>query len=345
MWQRSVFTERRTWIAVAIALACALPYLGWQIATDYPFVDFIGAYNSTPPKAMVLQNPVLGMLLTMNPGYALFWAIGSVFCLISESRALRVLGTAAWICLALFVLAGVKFYFAVPVFGFFSIAGALFWEQWTAVRLTRPLRAMLIALALSGVLSVPAAAPVLPPERLQQLANFMRDGEQGFVDETPAELERYFPHFAEMHGWPELVAATANAWASLSPDQRDGAFLLGSYYGHSAALNLLDHDEQLPPAFGRHMNYHLWNVGLDFRRGLFVGFERAELEALFATVEERGRFTCERCMSRDNAWAFFTWTSRAFHRTRFAPRCAAIISSNRLWPISDGQLPKIRRPV
>ena len=97
-----------------------------------------------------------------------------------------------------------------------------------------------------------------------------------------------------------MVAVTADAWQGLSPAQREDAVLVGSYYGHSAALNLLDEADQLPPAYGRHMSYHLWAAGLEYSRGLFVGFEAEELQPLFRTVEKRGELRCERCMAREN---------------------------------------------
>lgn len=300
VWQPIIFRRAAAWYAALITLGLAAPFVVWQVVNDYPFIDFVGAYNRNPPKALVLQNPLLGMLLTMNPGYVVFWGAGALYCLVAGTRELRVLGTAAWLCLALFVLAGVKFYFAVPVFGLFTIAGALFWEHLTQARWRKPARAGLLLLGLCGALSVPAAAPVLQPDRLQQLADFLRDAEQGFPGDEPAALERYFPHFAEMHGWQELVAVTTAAWTGLDSAERQGAVLVGSFYGQSAALNLLDLTDRLPPAHGRHMTYHLWSRHLDYPKGLFVGFDSAELEALFSAVEERGRLSCNRCMAREN---------------------------------------------
>ena len=295
---RRIFAQPAAWLAVLIAVVIASPFLVWQVANDYLFVDFIAAYNSQPPKAMVLQHPLLGMLLTMNPAYALIWGPGAIYC-VAGNRNLRVLGTAAWLCLALFVLAGVKFYFAVPVFALFTVAGAVFWEHTFAVPERRWVRVGLILLALSGVGSVPVAAPVLPPAQLQQLANFLRDGEQGHHSNEPAELERYFPHFAEMHGWPELVAEVTGIWQALPAAARRGTVLFASFYGQSAALNELDMADALPEAYGRHMSYDLWNHGLEFRRGLFVGFDASELQPLFERVELRGQLQCQMCMSRE----------------------------------------------
>ena len=297
-WDRSVFRAASTWAAAGLAVAVVAPFLAWQVSNDWPFLQFVTAYNGATPNALVLRYPLLGMILTMNPVYALFWGPGSVYALLSKDRVLRVLGTAAWLCLALFIFAGVKFYFAVPVFGLFTVAGALFWQQVLAPR-NRALQTLLIVTALSGILAVPGAVPVLSDTQLAQAARFLRDGEQGYPGSEPADLERYFPHFAEMHGWPELLQLTAEAWESLSPAQRQGAVLVASHYGQAGALNQLDRAQRLPEARGRHMNYHLWSLGVPMDKGLFVGFQADELRPLYAEVQELGRLDCSACMARE----------------------------------------------
>lgn len=298
IWDRSLFRSPVTWISALLAVALLSPYIAWQVANQWPFLDFVSAYNSAAPAALVLQNPLLGMVLTMNPAYAIFWGLGAAYVLLARDPVLRVLGTAAWLCIALFVWAEVKFYFAVPAFGLFSIAGVLFWQRALAAR-GRGWRALLTGVAASGVLAVPGAAPVLPEPQLQALARFLRDSEQGYPGREAADLERYFPHFAEMHGWPELVALVSKQWDGLSPAQREDAILMASHYGQAAALNQLDRDDRLPQAYGRHMSYHLWSRGLDYQHGLFVGFDTQELERLFATVRPLARLACNGCMARE----------------------------------------------
>jgi hypothetical protein len=305
VWARELLLRREVWMAVGLALLIASPYIGWQFANDWPFLDFISAYNSNEPTAMVLQNPALGLLLTMNPAFALVWAPGAVYCLVSRDRALRLLGTSAWLCLGLFLLVGVKFYFAVPLFLLFAPAGALFWDRWLTGRFAQPIRIGILATLATGCIALPMAVPVLPSPVLQQVADFLRDGEQGFPGDEPAALERYFPHFAEMHGWPELVELTARSWESLSGEQREGAALVASHYGHAAALNQLDHSERLPDALGRHMTYHLWSADRNYARGLYVGFSRDELQPLFERLDELGQLACSGCMDREQGLQVF----------------------------------------
>ena len=105
----------------------------------------------------------------MNPAFALVWAPGAVYCLVSRDPALRLLGTAAWFCLGLFLLAGVKFYFAVPLFLLFAPAGALFWDRWPAGRWAAPVKFGVLATMATGFAGLPMAVPVLPQPVLHGL--------------------------------------------------------------------------------------------------------------------------------------------------------------------------------
>ena len=298
LWHPRVLRRRETWYAVLLAVLVASPFAIWQIANGFPFLAFVAAYGGEPPAAMVLQNPVVGLFITMNPVFAVVWLPGAAAALLSGDRRVRLLGTVAWFCAALFVLAGVKFYFAVPVFIVFIVAGALWWEH---ILVARPAwRALLLGTLLTGVSSVPTAAPVLPIERVQEIADFIRDGQQGFPGEQPAELEPLFPHFAEMHGWPELVEVTAGVFDRFSPADRAATGLFAAYYGQAGALNQLDVDDRLPVAHSGHMSYDLWNADFDFERVLFVGFEPADLEHLYERIEELAVLECRYCMSREN---------------------------------------------
>lgn len=305
VWERGALLRREFWLAVCIALLVASPFLAWQVSQGFPFLEFIQAYNSDPPEAMVLQNPALGLLLTMNPSYALLWLPGAALAILSANRDVRIVGTAAWLCLVLFLLTGVKFYFAVPIFALFIAVGAVFWERVHWPFAAPGFRAGLLLLIISGAAALPAAAPLLPRDRLSQLATFLRDSEQGFRSDAPVSLGRYFPHFAEMHGWPELVSATTRAFETLTDAQRESAVLVAAYYGQAAALNQLDHDNRLPEAHSGHMNYHLWNSTLAFDHGIFVGYDRDELAGMFAVVEERGQLHCDLCMTRERELRIF----------------------------------------
>ena len=298
IYARYLLGRREVWLAMLLMLLLVSPFLYWQVANDWLFIDFISAYNAEAPEAMVIDQPVFGLIATMNPPFLLIWLPGLLYGLIAEDRIVRLLGTAAVICLAIFMLAGVKFYFATPLFILFGAFGALLWERWLADR--RAIRrGFLVSMAFSGVFSIPIAAPVLPPAMLQQAADFIRDGEQGTPGTTPAPMGRYFPHFAEMHAWPELTAEVSRHFQALPPAERDQVTLMAAFFGQAGALNQLD-DGALPVAYSGHVNYHLWNEDADFSDVIAVGFDLETLASLYDEVSVLSTFSCERCMAREN---------------------------------------------
>jgi len=299
IYARWLFLRWEAWAAFGIALALVSPFVYWQITHDWLFLDFVRAYNGRPPEAMVVGQPLFGLVATMNPLFAIIWLPGLVFGLIARDKTARTAGTSAVICLAMFLAAGVKFYFAAPLFILFTALGAHLWERWVVHRsVVRFLS--IAALLISGVLAVPVAAPVLPPHLLQQAADFIRDGEQGYPGSDPAPVGRYFPHFAEMHGWPELVQEVTRHYERISPDERAGVEIVAAYFGQAGALNQLDLEDRLPPVYSGHVNYHLWSRGADLGDVLFVGFRPDEIGTLYGDVEILGHFECRRCMARDN---------------------------------------------
>ena len=296
---RWLFMRREVWLGAAITLLLWSPFLYWQWREHWPFIEFVQAYNAKPPEAMVIDQPLFGLITTMNPPFLLIWLPGLLYGLICREPQIRLIGTAAVLCLALFLLAGVKFYFATPLFVVFTALGARLWEHWLTDR--RIVRAAFIgSMALSGAVSIPIAAPVLSPPVLQQVADFIRDGEQGFPGAGPAPIGRYFPHFAEMHGWPELTQTVIDHYQAIPEGERKGVTVAAAYFGQAGALNQLDREDRLPVAVSGHVNYHLWSAETDFSDVLFVGFTPAELAGLYFEVEVLGRFFCERCMSREN---------------------------------------------
>lgn len=298
LYARPLLGRREVWLSVGLMLLIVSPFFGWQIANDWPFIEFISAYNAEAPEAMVIDQPVFGLIATMNPPFLLIWLPGLIYGLVAGDRIIRLLGTAAVVCLAVFMLAGVKFYFATPLFILFSAFGALLWERWLADR-RAVRRGFVVSMAFSGLFSIPIAAPVLPPALLQQAADFIRDGEQGSPGSGPAPMGRYFPHFAEMHAWPELTAMVTGHYEALPPSEQGEVTLLAAFFGQAGALNQLDGDA-LPTAYSGHVNYHLWNEAARFDDVIAIGFDLALLESLYEEVSVLSTFRCERCMAREN---------------------------------------------
>jgi hypothetical protein len=305
VWNRELLQRRETLEAILIAIICVFPFTAWQVRNDFPMFNFLQDYNAGEPLAIVLQQPLIGLVLTMNPLFALLWVPGAIHVYFGMPTSLRILGSAAWLSLAFLILAGVKFYFAIPAMMLFMIFGAVWWERLLGNAFTpRSIAAILVVLTV-GLSALPFAAPILPINLMQAWANRIQNIEAGALVPEDAPLERFLPHFAEMHGWENLVELTASAFENLTPTETEDAVIVAAHYGQAGALNRLDIGGRLPEAHSGHMSYQVWGQYMNYRRGLFIGFDENNLRDMFGIVELRGSLDCKHCMQRENNLQIF----------------------------------------
>jgi len=136
-------------------------------------------------------------------------------------------------------------------------AGAVLWEEWTNPGFPlRAFRYVLPGFALAGgIISLPLALPVLPPERIpsymQALGIRMSRTESDMSSELPQ-------HFADQFGWEEMVSAVARVYNSLPSDQRAKTAILGGNYGEAGAIDFFGPHYALPKSISAHQNYYYW---------------------------------------------------------------------------------------
>jgi hypothetical protein len=67
--------------------------------------------------------------------------------------------------------------------------------------------------------------------------------------------------YADLTGWPELVAATATAFHALPPEEQAQAAILGTNYGRTAAVALFGRAVGLPYPISRNGDFYHWGTG------------------------------------------------------------------------------------
>jgi hypothetical protein len=155
-------------------------------------------------------------------------------------------------------------------------------------------------LVAGAVVMAPFVLPVLSEEAFVRYQAAL--GQKPGTSERK-ELAELPQHYADMHGWPELVEAVGGVWRQLSPEDRARATLWAATggYGPASALDFFGGAYGLPPARASHNNYWLWGPGDgDGSVVLVVGGRRERLEPLFASLQEMARFECRWCMPYEN---------------------------------------------
>jgi 4-amino-4-deoxy-L-arabinose transferase-like glycosyltransferase len=267
------------WLALVVALVLGSPSVVGQLALDFPVAWQMRDLQRAQLDRLHWLDFVLGQPAQLGPAFVLAlvglaWLIGG-----RERRWTRETGIAVLAALALLTLAKGKPYYGGPVYPLLLAAGA------TALAGLRTVRAQRLTLATASVvivlfnaLALPLVLPIVPPEPMARYARLLGMGTSTNYGTTLALPQDY----ADMLGWEELVAATAEVWNTLPAEERATAVLIGENYGEAGALDYFGARHGLPPVVSTAGSYWFFGPGTRTGRTLVgLGLEPPDAAALF----------------------------------------------------------------
>ena len=254
--RRLLFTP---WILLGggIAFLIFSPNLIWNIQHDWPFLELMRNIRATGKDVILSPGMyILQQVLMLNPVSFPFWLAGLLFYFFSRDAKYRNFGWTFVITIALFMITHGKDYYSAPAYVMLFAAGGVAIERLLSLRwqVLRP--ACFVWLALGVVPLLPLVLPVLPIDtflRYQSHLPFeVPKTERSFVGET---LPQYY---ADEFPWPGMVAAVAQVYHSLTPEEQQRTAIFGSNYGQAASIDFFGPQYGLPKAISGHQNYFLW---------------------------------------------------------------------------------------
>jgi 4-amino-4-deoxy-L-arabinose transferase-like glycosyltransferase len=258
--RRLLFTP---WIVIGGALALLIfsPNLIWNIQNHWPFLELMRNISATGKDVILSPGRyLLQQVLMLNPVSFPFWLSGLLFYFFSRgAKNYRNFGWTFVIAILFFMITHGKDYYSAPAYVMLFAAGGIATESLISERpklrtVLRP--ACFIWLVLGVVSLLPLVLPVLPIEtflRYQSRLPFeVPKTERSFVGES---LPQYY---ADEFPWPGMVAAVADVYHSLTPEEQQRTAIFGSNYGQAAAIDFFGPQYGLPKAISGHQNYFLW---------------------------------------------------------------------------------------
>ena len=282
--ERRHFRERWIWLGGAIAALVFLPHVIWQVTHGWPTAEFV--QNATEHKNVALSPlAFFGEQVTqMHPLTFPVWLAGLVWLFRSRYRVLGWAYVAAFLVL---ISQASKAYYLAPAYPPLFAAGAVAIESW----IRKPaLRVALPALLLiGGALTAPLTLPILPVETFTRYARAL--GIEASAAERH-EMGALPQHFADMHGWEEMVAEVARVYNSLTPEEQKTAGIYGQNYGEAGAVDLLGRKHGLPKASSGHNNYFFWGPQGSSDPTLIIGGDPEDHRRVFQDVRPAGTIRC-----------------------------------------------------
>uniref|UniRef100_A0A832MJ55 Glycosyltransferase RgtA/B/C/D-like domain-containing protein n=1 Tax=Eiseniibacteriota bacterium TaxID=2212470 RepID=A0A832MJ55_UNCEI len=274
------------WLAALVAAALFAPYVAWNAAHGWPTLEFMA--NARQHKMTTLEPArfLLDQVLHMNPAAAPVWLVGLAAGLAGRVGAGGRAFAVVWLAtLAILLASGsARASYLAPAYAGLWAAGAVALERATA---RRGRAALVTAVALAGLAAAPLALPLLPVEAFVRF--------QRALGLAPRTEERHAmgalpQHYADMHGWEEMVALVAEAHARLSPEERARCRVFGQNYGEAGAVDVLGRRLGLPRAISGHNSYWLWGPGAGEPEAIIaIGGDREGNARFFEEIEIVGR--------------------------------------------------------
>ena len=258
--ERGVLRSRWFFAGAALAFAIALPNLLWQALHGFPMWELLqnGAHGknvAASPSLFILQQLILTNLFV-----APVWIGGLIWAF--ATKPARFIAWSYVLLIATMIALHAKHYYPADTYPVLIAAGGVAWESWT--RRATVARPFIAAAALAAaIFFAPLTLPVLAESQTVRYTAFVTHVLH--VQRSALKTERMrtsvLPEdFADMHGWPQLVATVARVYDALPPTQRAQTAIVASNYGEAAAIDFFGAAYGLPPAISGHNNYWLWGT-------------------------------------------------------------------------------------
>ncbi|HEX8825046.1 MAG TPA: glycosyltransferase family 39 protein [Archangium sp.] len=275
------------WLVLGVLLACALvlPNLLWQHHHGWPMLELLRNGQLYKNMPFQLGAFVRGQLFMLHPLSMPLSLTGLGFFLWAPAgRPYRALGLTYVFLFGLLVYLRAKDYYLAPAYPMLFAAGAVVAER----LISRPVwRVLVLVPGVAGFAALaPLTLPVLPVDTFLAY-------QRALGLEAPRHEQHAYgalpQHYADQHGWEELVSAVAGVYQRLPPETRARTALFAQNYGEAGALDWLGRTQGLPPVRSGHNHYFLWGPGEEPEHLLVVGGDFEDLQPLCQHAELAGR--------------------------------------------------------
>ncbi len=307
---RALLRTSGPYLAAAVAGLLFAPHVVWQIRNHFPTIEFMhnamDKYRSLSLVAFAREST-----LALNPATLPLTLAGLITPYATPSqrkaRPLAILFLTTFTIIASTKSAKPEYLDVAYPLVFAS--GAVWWETLIARKNSRIMKVVALAMGTAMILFLamvlPFGLPVLSETTFIAYAKKLGVAPQSSEKKELSELPQ---HYADMHGWDELVASAKVAYDTLSPDEKIHAriWAVDGGYGSAAAIDVLGSRLGLPHAISGHNNYWPWGYGSDdVGPVILLGGPEDRLRVAFPDLTRVTTVECGYCMPYENHKAIY----------------------------------------
>jgi 4-amino-4-deoxy-L-arabinose transferase-like glycosyltransferase len=277
------------WLGAGLCLVIVSPYLFWEMANQWPTLEYWNAYGASRVYQASLPQYFMNILVYMNPFFLPLWIMG-LYRIFRPLKGVNY-GFLGW--LFLFTLA-LMFYLHASVrmlaemFIPLIAASAVFVEEiLTGARWKLWMRTLpVVYLLAAGLFVLPTALPILQIDVVYNMPRSVKFWYQS-IREFNAD-NSYAPIMLTGRvGWEDLVQHVADVYEQLPAEERSAAGIYTDWYGTAGAIDMYGPQYGLPHAVSGSLTYYLWGPGYSWDVMIIVTGGTNDLSMFFEECEKK----------------------------------------------------------
>lgn len=266
---RTVFIQKRFYIAVSIAILIVSPNVWWQYAHKWPLIHHMKELRETQLVHVNASDFIKEQFLILFP-VLILWIAGLTWFFIKNNYRIF-----SWIYLSvilLLIFGSGKGYYALGVYPILLAAGGVVWEK---LLWKRKWALYIICILIIGftIPFIPIALPMMKPEKL---AEFYKEKGVDKIGILKWEDQKDHPlpqDFADMLGWKELADKTVKFFNGNSNYAQANTIIFCRNYGQAGALPFFINDKYITDrVISDNGTFLLWRPdNVWFKNLIFIG--------------------------------------------------------------------------
>lgn len=304
---RNHFKSIHIWFGALIALLATIPFVLWQIKTDWYYLDFVQNYAGGLSYVASFPEYLWNQFLPNNPFNAFLWIPGLFALLfVKKFKDYKFLGVAYLILFFGCFFLGTKFYFIMPFYTLLLASGSIQVISFINGKLKNKIRPALTKASIISIyittsfMVIPLMMPILKVESLIKYAKIF--GVTAGVKYEYNAINELPQHFADRFGWTEMVELIASSYEKAEKQYGEPPGIFTSNWGQASAVFIHGKKYKLPfPVSYDGWFYHHTTSSHTFRSSyITIGFDSTFLSGIFRNIEKMAFYQNKYCMPSEN---------------------------------------------
>ena len=287
--KRKLLLTKQPWITAGIAFIIFLPYLIWNATHNWAHIEFIRNAQMYKYSGITRADFVKWLFILMNPASTIIWLFGLYYLLYhKDGKQFRILGIIFVLTfLILFISGKSKSEYLAPAFTALFAGGGVILEKMDLKKNLKWLKyAVIIPLAVTGIITAPLALPILPVEAYINYAAAIGFGPTTSEHKELAELPQFY---ADMFGWEDMAKNVSVVYEQIPEDDKSKTLVYANNYGDAGAIEYYNKKYALPEVISTHNNFWIWGwdyLNEDIKNVIIIGGNREDHLSSFEEVDQ-----------------------------------------------------------